>query len=106
MKRALKIERAYTSETSATLPTTAWCNKPRRELTSIIKHCEILRSVINTSIGLESRSCSRNMNCLWFKPQAPMKFTSITTSLSCGSYIKQGFRIYSSEEYNTTIFPY
>jgi hypothetical protein len=35
-----------TSEMSATLPTTTWCNNPRTELSSIINHSESLKSVV------------------------------------------------------------
>jgi hypothetical protein len=38
---------AFTSATSATWPTTGWCNNPRTELTSVVHHRECLKSEAN-----------------------------------------------------------
>jgi hypothetical protein len=44
--QTLKMEAACISESSATLATSTQCNYLRTELTSIVKHCESLKSII------------------------------------------------------------
>jgi hypothetical protein len=54
--QTLKMEAACISETSATLATFTQCNYPRTELTSIVKHCECLKSIIGYCASFAQRA--------------------------------------------------
>jgi hypothetical protein len=51
----LKMEAAYTFETSATSPTTTQCNNLRTDLTSTINHRGSMKSVITHVYGEDIR---------------------------------------------------